>query len=501
MSDPEWAGRVRAAREMSGVSVEDLWWRYFSLGGSLPLGAAVALFSRSQAVDFPDGDVLVHALNEIFAARGLDHPLPYDGDSTDSTDSSDSTGSGAGSGGRTTGGLPMVEHGRLLSRLGAVTARLIDAASHLEPDGLADLVSREARWAGLADAVVFLADYEQRVLTPLGLSGEPALDVEGTMAGRAFQTERPFSLGRGDGDWLIWLPLLDGTERLGVLELHSPFVSDELLRRARQMAGVVAEVVVSKSKYGDALVLARRRQPMTLTAELRWPVLPPLTFSSHRVGIACVLEPAYDVAGDAFDYAMNRGVLHFAIFDAMGHGLEATQMANLALSAYRYCRRRGTGLAETYTAIDEVLTLRFGTDRFVTAQLATLESATGTLRWLSAGHPYPLVLRRGRLASELTVEPSLPLGLGFFPESENEISLEPEDHLLFFTDGVVEAHSPGGERFGQDRLVDLAIRALADQQTLAETARRLVRSVSLHRDGPLEDDATLLFVKWDPSRS
>ena len=90
------------------------------------------------------------------------------------------------------------------------------------------------------------------------------------------------------------------------------------------------------------------------------------------------------------------------------------------------------------------------------------------------------------------------MGLGFDPVSVGEVSLEPGDHLLFFTDGVVEAHSPGGDRFGEERLVDLAIRALADHQTVAETARRLVRSVRLHRDGPLEDDATLLLVKWDP---
>ena len=79
------------------------------------------------------------------------------------------------------------------------------------------------------------------------------------------------------------------------------------------------------------------------------------------------------------------------------------------------------------------------------------------------------------------------------------MNLEPGDALLFFTDGIVEADSPDGEPFGVERLVDLTRRALSDQQTLAETVRRLVRAVRAHRAGPLADDATILCVDWHPS--
>ena len=479
-----WQAQLEAARQVSGLSVDDLWVRYFALGGTLPPEALRAFFGGSGTGEVPDPEVLVHTLNESFAEAGLGHPVPYPGE----TD-----GGGPGP-------APVVRDAQLLSRLRQVVPRLIDAAAQLEPDELPGLVSREARRAGLEEACVFLVDHEQRVLEPLlEQPGLGPLDVEGTLAGRAFQSERTVTVARDDGRWVIWMPLLDGAERLGVLQLLSPFVSDALLEVAQRVAGLVAELVVSKTQYGDGLRMARRREEMTLTAELRWPVLPPLTFSSGRLGISCVLEPAYDVAGDAFDYAINGGVLHFAIFDAMGHGLEATQMANLALGAYRHSRRRHADLTSTFRAIDTLLGKTFGGDHFVTAQLATLDSETGVLRWLSGGHPYPLVLRRGRLATELATDPSLPMGLGFDPAEEAEISLEPGDHLLFFTDGVVEARSPGGERFGQERLVDLTIRALADQQTVSETARRLVRSVRLHRSGPLQDDATLLFVRWDPT--
>ncbi len=172
-------------------------------------------------------------------------------------------------------------------------------------------------------------------------------------------------------------------------------------------------------------------------------------------------------------------------------------MANLATGAYRLARRRGLDLLATHRLIDEAVNDQFGDEGFVTAQVATLDTRDGSMQWINAGHPEPVLLRGGRVALELHCPPALPLGLGDVP-SVATVSLEPGDALLFFTDGIVEAVGPGGEHFGTDRLVDLTRRALADEQTLSETVRRLVRAVQAHRDGPLGDDATILFVDWHP---
>jgi hypothetical protein len=389
----------------------------------------------------------------------------------------------------------------LTSRVDGIIVGLIRASTTLVPDDLVPVLMDHVTRAGFSAAAILLADHEQLLLTPL--PGAPddvsPQQVDSSVAGRVFQSERPLSVSDGNGGGTIWLPVLDGAERLGVLMLRAPVVSDAVVSRCGDIAGLLGELIVSKSQYGDALIRARRMKEMTLAAELRWGSLPPLTFTGGEVGIACVLEPAYEVAGDAFDYAVNDGILHLAIFDAMGHGLEASRMANLTLSAYRWTRRRHCDLTETFRAIDDALAQEFGDERFVTAQLGTLDSRSGNLRWICAGHPAPLLLRGSKVASELHAVPSLPLGLGDADTSISEASLEPGDRLLFFTDGVVEAKSPGGERFGQERLIELTRRALADQQTLAETVRRLARSVQGHREGPMHDDATILFVEWHPS--
>ncbi len=114
----------------------------------------------------------------------------------------------------------------------------------------------------------------------------------------------------------LWTPVLDGTERLGVLELQFPAstaVDDELRAAGRDLASLLAALVMAKSLYGDAVERVRRTTPLTVPAELQWRLLPPLTFVSPQVAVAGVLVPAAEVVGDSFDYALNGDTLHVAV--------------------------------------------------------------------------------------------------------------------------------------------------------------------------------------------
>ena len=378
---------------------------------------------------------------------------------------------------------------------------LLEASHTLPPHSLPAVVADLAAEVGLDDVVIHLVDLDQRLLVPLprhpGLPASEPLEIDATIAGRCFRTE---AVVEGeiadDGRRRVWVPLLDGAERLGVLALTTEPLNELATTRCRHLAALVAELVLSKTQYGDPLVTARRRRAMHLAAELRWAFLPPLTFTGPRVAVAGILEPAYEVAGDAFDYALNGDVAHLAVIDAMGHGLEASRMANLAVGAYRHCRRLGLDLAETYTAVDRTLADQFDSERFVTGVLATLDCATGQVAWLSAGHPQPLVLRGAKMVGELSADPALPFGMGGAPGVPAVTSLEPGDRVLFFTDGVVEARSESGELFGKQRLGDLLVRACADASLPAETMRRLMHAVLAHQVATLKDDATLLLVEW-----
>lgn len=375
---------------------------------------------------------------------------------------------------------------------------LVDESHHTPADELASLVARCAVAIDAREVVIYLIGYEQRVLTPLAGEGVPPrerIEVDHTLGGRAYRTLSTMHAEAHGGERL-WVPLLDGTARLGVMELTVPVADAVTLRRVRQLAGLVAALLVAKDLYGDAFKIARRVQDMSVAAEMQWELLPPPTFSDGRVTISGILEPSYRVAGDTFDYAMNGGRLHLAVIDAMGHGFEATVMATVAIGVYRHARRLGHDLSEMYATIDEVLVRQFGIDRFVTGQLIELDTETGVLRWLNAGHPAPLLARGTTLLGPLRCEPTLPLGFGGAVAEIAEQQLEPEDRLLFVTDGVLEGRSPDGEFFGEDRLADFFVRAITAELTAPETARRLASAVLDHQDGRLQDDATTIFLQW-----
>ncbi|MCU1591781.1 MAG: protein serine/threonine phosphatase [Frankiales bacterium] len=380
------------------------------------------------------------------------------------------------------------------------------AGSHLiAPADLPALVQRSAANLGASDAVVYLVDYEQQVLTPLpaaAASAREAQSVDATVAGRAFQRVEPQDIG-SEAERRVWLPLLDGVERLGVLELVLP-VSEPLpgqtLVLLGQFAHVVTELLLSNRQYTDTFEWVRRRRPMTLPAEMQHSLLPPLTFGTTRVVISGLLAPAYEVGGDAFDYALNGNIAHVAVFDAVGHGLHASLLANLAVSCYRNGRRAGLPLQERAAEIDAALADGFGVERYVTAVIGELDVDTGVFRWINAGHPEPMLLRGGQLVKELTCEPGLPLGMGTLtagaPYEVCEESLQPGDRLLLVTDGVDEARTEDGSFFGRDRLAEFAAKELASGLPTPEVMRRLQAAILRYQTGQLQDDATTLFVEW-----
>ena len=370
-----------------------------------------------------------------------------------------------------------------------VLGDLLDHSHTLRPDQLPTVIRDAARRLGADDAVIYVVERDQRLLVALDDPGS-TLDIDGTIAGRAYRTRTDL-----DGEEDRWVPLLDGADRVGVLRVVHDRADDHLFfARMRWLASIAALLVVTKQHFGDAIELAKRQQPMSIAAELRWALLPPLTYRNDHIEIAAMLEPVYEVAGDALDYSVHDGRAHVALFDAMGHGIEATRMANLAVAAYRNSRRSGNDLEETATLIDAVLLDQFGPERFVTALLLTLDLRTGEVHFVLCGHPRPLHLRGGHVIGQVDATVTVPLGLGVNP-TVSTARLEVGDRLLLFTDGVIEARAPDGSEFGLERLSDFVTRAVLAAEIPSETARRLAYDVVDHAER-LRDDATLVLLGW-----
>jgi serine phosphatase RsbU (regulator of sigma subunit) len=381
----------------------------------------------------------------------------------------------------------------------------------IPPDQLEELIAEAARRLGAERTIIYLVDYEQRMMSPLLMtinSDREAISVEATLGGRAFRTVTSLSSDAGfPAEAHLWVPLLDGVERLGVVEFvlsHDCSLSAGLREAFGQLAHLAAEMIVTNGMYTDVYEWTRRREPMSLAAEMQHNLLPPLTFGTDRIVISGLLAPAYEVGGDAYDYALNGAIAHVAVFDAVGHGLEASLLAQLAVASYRNSRRAGLDLVDTAKQIDDAIHSQFGAERYVTALLAQLDIETGLLRWMNAGHPAPMLLRDGHVVKELNCEPVLPLGLngllGFSQLLQTaqvaEESLQPGDRLLFLTDGVDEARTENGEFFGRERLAEFAAREAGSGLPTPEVMRRLQQAILRHLTDGLQDDATTLFVEW-----
>jgi hypothetical protein len=465
---------LRAALQHADLTLEQLWMRYFELGGNADLFDVEAHLDGLVCLPPTDGDLLAVAVNErldeLTAARRVPYSRPLRSPRP------------------TTGPL-------------AALLELLEAARAAPPDRLVPLAVRAGRVLGV-EVAVHVVDHEQRRLIRLPGDGLPPTEpvaVDGTLPGRVYQSTQLLPSEAG-GVPRLWVPLLDGADRLGVLEARVPTVHDledpALREQCGWLASLVAHLLSSLGVYGDVIERCRRSLPRSPSAELVWEQLPPLTAATDSFVLAGLLEPSADVGGDAFDYALSRDTVSMTVFDAMGHGLRAGLMVAAALAAARTARRDGRGIHDQARAVDEVVAAHFPDSAFVTGVLAELDVASGRLRYVRAGHPPPLLLRDGRVVKELVGHRRVPFGIETPGFAVAEEVLEPGDWLVLYTDGVTEARDAGGRWFGEHRLVEFLGRAAAAGQPPPETVRRLMRAVLDHQDGMLQDDASILLACW-----
>ncbi|MEU6976597.1 MULTISPECIES: PP2C family protein-serine/threonine phosphatase [unclassified Streptomyces] len=375
---------------------------------------------------------------------------------------------------------------------------LLDHAHALPPDGVGPFVAGTVARIGGRDVQILLQDYGQQKLVPLtgeGLKDGEPLPIDDSEAGRCFLTARSVEVVSTDGTRLH-VPLLDGGDQAGVLAVTLDTVDDDDRRLLHRIAGVLAGVLQTKNGCTDLFFRTRRGEAMSVAAEIQWSLLPPLAMSMPRVAVAGVLEPAYDVAGDSFDYALNGDVLHLAMIDAMGHGLDAATMATVAIGAYRHARRTSVELSEIYLFMDRAIAEQFAPDHFVTAQMLRLDTDTGRLQWVNAGHPAPMLIRDHRVVRRLNSPTTLPVGFGGDQPQISEVALAPGDRILCFTDGLVEEHESGQEEFGEGQLIDWVHRLDQADRNVRAVARDLSHTLRRARGETTTDDATLILVEW-----
>ncbi|MDY7105753.1 MAG: PP2C family protein-serine/threonine phosphatase [Actinomycetota bacterium] len=358
-----------------------------------------------------------------------------------------------------------------------------------EPTLVIDVRDTLAAELGLAGTRLLLLDHSESQLRDL----ETGVPVTPTAAERVALLDGR-SIDHAALGHLV--PLRSADQTIGALALErppGPDAADDIVA----LAALLGRHLDGSRTTSDAVEAVRRRRQMSVAAEMQWAMLPARATSSSACRLAGLLEPAYEIAGDAFDHAVSDAVADVAILDAMGHGQSATLCVTLAVAALRNARREGGDLVEQAASVNRSLWEEFGGTRFVTAALLRI---TGDgVEAVNAGHP-SMWRVRGSEARSLELPADLPLGLE--PTSSprrHVVDAEAGDRLVLLTDGVTDARPDTGGAWGEHRLAT-TLAELADQPPVL-AVRALVDRVIDHRAAPLADDATVVCVDLGPSEA
>ena len=284
---------------------------------------------------------------------------------------------------------------------------------------------------------------------------------------------------------------------LGVIYLDSrrPAAFSKL---DRQILDALA--MESASILDNARLVERERQRLRLEQELsiardiQQALLPGRFHSFAHLKVSGINSPCLAVGGDYYDvFPITDDRTAFLIADVSGKGLGAALLTTMLQGALAGMTI-GADLARVFQLINRFLCEHSEVGRYATMFFGIL-SPNGRLDYINAGHPPPLLLRRGEV-TEPFKEGFYPVGL--VPETDYAMSqaeLQPDDVLILYSDGVTEALNPEDQMFGVPRLCAV----LADHQNvpLEQLQKDILESVQDFSRGTSQgDDITLLLIRY-----
>jgi serine phosphatase RsbU (regulator of sigma subunit) len=265
----------------------------------------------------------------------------------------------------------------------------------------------------------------------------------------------------------------------------------DLQRSFNEMAGNLETLVATsaqKELLEKELALARNLQKSLLPSDLP---------AGAGVEFATLFEPSAAIGGDYFDVLrLSDDELAVIIADVSGHGLSSGLRMAMLKAALLILVEETREPEEILRRLDSVVRSNRESRFFVTATLGLFDVRTGALRLVNAGHP-PTYRVRGSEVEEIVL-PSSPLGGLGRHYAQTVLTLQPDDAVVWLSDGLIEATDASDDPFGYESV----LRALigpdgAARESAADIRNRLLAAVEAHCGGQaLSDDRTLMVMRW-----
>jgi serine phosphatase RsbU (regulator of sigma subunit) len=293
----------------------------------------------------------------------------------------------------------------------------------------------------------------------------------------------------------IHMPLLEGEEVLGVLMLKGPtsLAHAANMQFLSNVGSQIAQAIRLRFLIQARIDAAQLRRELELGAELQRNLLPQSPPAYPGVALAGNCQPAQLVGGDGLDYHVHAAGLDLVIADVSGHGLAAGLLMSSYLGMMRTLELAPRTPAELAAIANRRICREVGlSGQYITACHARLSPDRRRLTYASMGHPAPL-LWRGGLIVPLPAAAGLPAGLADEGRhTEVTVNLMPDDVVVFYTDGLVEARSPEGAMFG---LEGLSAAIAAAPREAPDVIARLFAACEAFAGGqsPLDDQTAIVL--------
>lgn len=264
----------------------------------------------------------------------------------------------------------------------------------------------------------------------------------------------------------LLVPLVSQGELIGLLNLgprlsQQEYSADDrklLADLATQTAPAVRVAQLVRQQQQEAKERERIEQELRVARLIQQTLLPKALPDIPGYEVAAYYQPAREVGGDFYDFlTLDDGRLGLVVGDVTDKGVPAALVMATTRTMLRAAAQRLLSPGEVLQRVNDVLVQDIPPNMFVTCLYAILDPETGRLVYANAGHDLPYRRRAGRAggAEELRAR-GMPLGLmpGMGYE-EKEMVLERGESVLFYSDGLVEAHDGRREMFGFPRLQGL----------------------------------------------
>ena len=238
----------------------------------------------------------------------------------------------------------------------------------------------------------------------------------------------------------------------------------------------------------EALVAIRNE--LEIARRIQTSILPEAMPELKDIQIAARYVPMSEVAGDFYDFlVVDDRRVGLLIADVSGHGVPAALVASMVKVAIAAQAEHAHDPAKVMAGLNAVLSGKLQ-GQFVTAAYLFLDLEARKASYSAAGHPPLLHYRAAERSIQEVVENGLILGvMPFASYQSKELTLDPGDRFLLYTDGVIEANQRG-EEFGEERVKQIFLRPLSVQ----DICRSLGMEISAWSEGIAHDDVTIVAV-------